>query len=125
MTFNMETLKRKIESIMNDNGLQKGLAGRLLWGISRCYGHAVKHRDRLYGQSPERSKKLPCMVISIGNITVGGTGKTPMTVYLANMLKHAGYRVAIVSRGYGGKASRTGGIVCDGENILLSFGCLE
>jgi tetraacyldisaccharide 4'-kinase len=59
------------------------------------------------------------MVISIGNITVGGTGKTPMTVYLATMLKHAGYRVAIVSRGYGGKASRTGGIVCDGENILL------
>ncbi|RJP82448.1 MAG: tetraacyldisaccharide 4'-kinase [Desulfobacteraceae bacterium] len=116
---NMNTLKRKMESIMNDNGLPKGIPDRFLWGISRCYGHVMKLRDRYYRQSPERSGKLPCMVISIGNITVGGTGKTPMTVYLATMLQRSGYRVAIVSRGYGGKASRTGGVVCDGKNILM------
>lgn len=105
---------------MNDNGMQKGIpTERFLMGLSRCYGSVMKIRDRFFRNHPERSKSLPCMVISVGNITVGGTGKTPMTIYLATMLKNAGYRVAIVSRGYGGKASGTGGIVSDGEKVLL------
>ncbi|MBA4368208.1 MAG: tetraacyldisaccharide 4'-kinase [Desulfobacterium sp.] len=116
----MELLKKKIESIMNDNGMQKGIpTERFLMGLSHCYGSMMKIRDRFFQKHPERSRRLPCMVISVGNITVGGTGKTPMTVYLAKMLMDAGYRIAIVSRGYGGKASKTGGIVCDGKKILL------
>ncbi len=105
---------------MNDNGMQKGIpTERFLMGLSRCYGSVMKIRDRFFRNHPERSRSLPCMVISVGNLTVGGTGKTPMTVYLATMLKNSGYRVAIVSRGYGGKASGTGGIVSDGEKVLL------
>lgn len=116
----MELLKKKVESIMTDNGIQKGIPlERFLMGLSHCYDGILKIRDRFYQNNPSRSRQLPCMVISVGNITVGGTGKTPMTVYLATMLKNYGYRVAIVSRGYGGKASGTGGIVCDGKKILL------
>jgi tetraacyldisaccharide 4'-kinase len=119
-TDTMELLKKKVESIMNDNGMRKGIPlERFLTGLSRCYGGILKIRNRFYQNNPARSKQLPCMVISVGNITVGGTGKTPMAVYLATMLKNEGYRVAVVSRGYGGKSSGTGGIVSDGEKILL------
>lgn len=54
-----------------------------------------------------QTKHLPtlrCPVIVVGNITVGGTGKTPLTIYIVNLLKDAGYKPAIITRGYGGKA---------------------
>lgn len=53
-----------------------------------------------------KSIKLPVPVIVIGNLTVGGTGKTPLVIWIANYLKRAGYKPGIVSRGYGGKAKR-------------------
>ncbi len=51
-----------------------------------------------------KSVKLPVPVIVIGNLTVGGTGKTPLVIWVANNLKSAGYKPGIISRGYGGKA---------------------
>ena len=51
-----------------------------------------------------KAVKLPVPVIVIGNISVGGTGKTPLVIWLANYLQQAGYKPGIVSRGYGGKA---------------------
>jgi len=51
-------------------------------------------------------KKLPCPVIIVGNITVGGTGKTPLTIYLVKLLEKAGYKPAIITRGYGGSAAQ-------------------
>jgi tetraacyldisaccharide 4'-kinase len=58
-------------------------------------------------------------VISIGNLTVGGTGKTPMTIYVAGLLKGLGYRVAVISRGYQGRKEKSGGIVSDGRTIRM------
>ena len=116
----MKPLKQKIEAIIQGHGHPTGdPLERLLAGASRLYGRAMQVRNRWYEKDAGRVKALPCMVISVGNITVGGTGKTPMTLYLAKMLKGAGYRIAIVSRGYGGKASKAGGIVCDGKQMLL------
>ena len=48
--------------------------------------------------------KLPCPVIVVGNITIGGTGKTPLTIHIVKLLQKAGYKPAIITRGYGGKA---------------------
>ncbi|MCW9025557.1 MAG: tetraacyldisaccharide 4'-kinase [Gammaproteobacteria bacterium] len=53
-----------------------------------------------------RSIKLPVPVIVVGNLTVGGTGKTPVVIYIANLLKRSGYSPGIISRGYGGKAKK-------------------
>ena len=67
-----------------------------------------------------KRKKLPCKVISIGNITAGGTGKTPTVIFLAGMLKSAGRKVCVVSRGYRRQArGSTGSVVSDGRRIVM------
>lgn len=71
-----------------------------------------------------KQKKLPCIVISVGNITVGGTGKTPAVIYLAALLKKMKRNVCVVSRGYKselGSSNDAGepGIVTDGKKIFL------
>jgi tetraacyldisaccharide 4'-kinase len=116
----MRTIKKKIESVIySPDQISVSPVASMLYGISLFYSAAQKLRAGCYRQKIMRSQKLPCRVISIGNMTVGGTGKTPMTIYLAQELKQAGYRVAIVSRGYKGGAERQGGIVSDGSCLLM------
>ncbi len=94
----------------------------LEWGLyacSRVYELAVRCRLGLYSSGVLRQKSLPCKVISIGNLTVGGTGKTPMVEYVANLLKGLGLKVAVISRGYRGCAQRRGGIVSEGKGIVM------
>ena len=91
----------------------------LLYLVSIIYGAAHNLRRSCYRQKLIPSRQLPCKVISIGNITVGGTGKTPMTILVAEKLKHAGYSVTILSRGYKGQAENYGGIVSDGRKIYM------
>ena len=64
------------------------------------------------------SKTLPCRVVSIGNLISGGTGKTPMTILVARMIRDMGYRVVVLSRGYRGRMEKTGGVVSDGRTIF-------
>ncbi|OGW22644.1 MAG: tetraacyldisaccharide 4'-kinase, partial [Nitrospinae bacterium RIFCSPLOWO2_12_FULL_47_7] len=66
------------------------------------------------------TRKLGCRVISIGNLTLGGTGKTPMTLWIAETLRDNGYKPAIISRGYGGLVTDGVHVVSDGQQILLS-----
>ncbi|MFA4901516.1 MAG: tetraacyldisaccharide 4'-kinase [Desulfobaccales bacterium] len=70
---------------------------------SRFYGLGAGLRRTLYARGLLRTKKLPAPVISVGNITVGGTGKTPVVACLAALWRDRGQRVAILSRGYGGR----------------------
>jgi tetraacyldisaccharide 4'-kinase len=58
--------------------------------------------------------------VSIGNLTVGGNGKTPFTLFLAARLRQQGLRIGIVSRGYRGTASRSAGLVSDGRKIMMT-----
>lgn len=58
-------------------------------------------------------------IVSIGNISLGGTGKTPFTIFLANKLISKGYNVAILSRGYKGKVGYDTNLISDGKKILL------
>ncbi len=90
----------------------------LLSAAARLYGLGVRMRSIRY-RRPGSVRRLPCRVISIGNLTVGGTGKTPMTLWLAARLREAGHRVAVVSRGYGGGAERRSGVVSDGREIRM------
>lgn len=88
-----------------------------LQALSLVYGALAGFRSRLYDLGLLKIRKLPCMVISVGNITAGGTGKTPVTVYIAGLLKAMGHDTVVISRGYGGRAQKTGGVVSDGAAI--------
>ncbi len=97
----------------------------LEWGLgllSEGYGALVALRRNLYASGHLKRYRLPCRVLSVGNITVGGTGKTPMIVMLARKLTDVGLRVAVLSRGYGGSASSVGAVVSDGERLLTDAG---
>jgi len=90
-----------------------------LYLLSLPYEGMVRTRFFFYSHGLLRTKTLPCPVISIGNITVGGTGKTPLVMAVARGLMDKGNSVAILSRGY--KGTKTSGpIVSDGKAICLS-----
>ena len=74
----------------------------VLYPLSLLYGGAVRVRARLYESGWLKPKRLRGTVISVGNLTVGGTGKTPMVLWLAEKFVADGKRVAILSRGYRG-----------------------
>jgi tetraacyldisaccharide 4'-kinase len=73
-----------------------------LWPASLLFGAAVRLRAWLYRKGILRQKRLSGVVISVGNLTVGGTGKTPMVMWLADRLLVEGKRVGILTRGYRG-----------------------
>jgi tetraacyldisaccharide 4'-kinase len=72
----------------------------LLWPLSKVYGLCVRLRLAFYARGWLKSKRLRAKVISVGNLTVGGTGKTPMVLWLAEKFCAEGKNVAILSRGY-------------------------
>ena len=76
----------------------------LLWPVSVLYGEITQLRAWLYAKGILKQKRLNRPVISVGNLTVGGTGKTPMVIWLAERLLAEGKRVAILTRGYKGSA---------------------
>lgn len=78
------------------------LARTLLWPFSLLYGLHAQLRAWLYAHGWLSQKRLPATVVSVGNLTVGGTGKTPMVLWLAEKFLEEGKRVAILSRGYRG-----------------------
>lgn len=83
------------------------------------YRGLIGFRSLLYDRRILPIHHLPCPVISIGNITVGGTGKTPTVITIAKLLAASGWRPAVLSRGYGGHAKSPVNIVSDGEKLLL------
>jgi tetraacyldisaccharide 4'-kinase len=78
----------------------RGIVKYLLYPVSFLYGYVMFVRNVLFDISLFRQSGIGVPVISIGNITAGGTGKTPMTVYLAERLQQSGLSVGILSRGY-------------------------
>ncbi len=75
----------------------------LLGSLSRVYGSVVSRRAAAYLDGSLEAERAPVPVVSVGNLTVGGSGKTPLVVWLAEGLKHRGLRPTVVSRGYGGR----------------------
>ena len=88
--------------------------------ISWIYWVVVWFRSTLYQRGFFKTRQLPCKVISVGNITLGGTGKTPLVATLARELQQRGLNVGILSRGYKGMREKTGGIISDGTRLYLT-----
>jgi tetraacyldisaccharide 4'-kinase len=83
-----------------------------------CLGLRLNRLAHRLGIFPARA--LPVRVVSVGNLTLGGTGKTPFVLLVAGMLKEKGLKPAILSRGYGGNSPEKINVVCDGKTILLA-----
>jgi len=87
----------------------------LLGGV---YGRATMLRRAWYRRHPDRTRRLDHPVISVGNLVVGGSGKTPLVAALARLLAAAGERPAVLSRGYGRREILDGVVVVsDGERV--------
>jgi tetraacyldisaccharide 4'-kinase len=81
------------------------LGAPFLWPLSLVYGGVSHLRARAYETGILRQRRLEGIVISVGNLTVGGTGKTPMVLWIAQRLLAEGKRVGILTRGYRGEAA--------------------
>jgi tetraacyldisaccharide 4'-kinase len=88
--------------------------------LSFFYLFIVSIRNWLYNHKILKEIKLSCPVISVGNISVGGTGKTPCVIMLAQILKKNGFHPAVISRGYGGSNRNPYNVVSDGKKTLLN-----
>ncbi len=87
--------------------------------FSLLYAGIMKLRAFLYKKGIINHQSLAARVISVGNLTMGGTGKTPMVIYLAKLLRDMGANPAVLSRGYQGKANEEVNIVSDNSTIYL------
>ncbi len=110
MTFFIEWIWRK----------EGGLLRFPFTVASWCYGFLSLQRALFYKKGIFATKRVDCHVISVGNITVGGTGKTPTVIYLARKWQKKGSSVGIVSRGYRRENRATVLLVSDGTKTLES-----
>lgn len=103
-----------------DNGPIDWLLLSILRVFSVLYELGVRVKLNLYETGLFPRTKLNCCVISIGNITVGGTGKTPTAQKVAVMIQKMGYRVVILNRGYRSHWQENIGVVSDGKKIYMT-----
>lgn len=93
----------------------------LLLVFSFLHRIGCRIQNRLYRQRIFKPKRAPFPVISVGNITFGGSGKTPFVIHLITFLINQGFKPALITRGYKGKWEKNGGILSDGKKILGSW----
>jgi len=114
----LKSFLHRLISNPEESQLQKILLAPLSL-LALLYGWVVNTRIFFYRKGIYRTHSLSCKVVSVGNITLGGTGKTPFVVLLAGMIRDKGYRTAVLSRGYKGEYAGPYGVVSDGEKTLL------
>ena len=102
------------------SALARWTLGPLLTALSVPYDWGHRLRLQAYHMRWATVRQLPCRVISIGNLTLGGTGKTPIVEAVADLLRREGIRVGVLSRGYGGSVQSGITVVSDGTRCLVS-----
>jgi tetraacyldisaccharide 4'-kinase len=113
----------RITSKFRERVLSTGDRSPLGWALSPLvplsylYGRAMRLRAALYARGVFSQRSLPCRVISVGNLTLGGTGKTPVVIALANELSARGRRVGVISRGYRRRSTSEVLEVSDGRSV--------
>ena len=95
----------KLHTLINETWYSKNTLSKVLRPLSLLFCGVVAVRKTLYSLKILKSTKLNVPVIVVGNITVGGTGKTPLVIWIVNFLKESGFTPGIVSRGYMGRAT--------------------
>lgn len=90
---------------LQDSWYRKDLLARVLWPVSMLFRLLSALRRMMFRLNILKTTHLDVPVIVVGNITVGGSGKTPLVAWLVDMLRGNGYRPGIIARGYKGKAS--------------------
>lgn len=88
--------------------------------VAPLYAALMNVRATCYQKGIFTSHTLPVPVISVGNLTMGGSGKTPLVIYIARLLSEIGYKPAVISRGYRGNSRGKINIVSDGSKILMT-----
>lgn len=125
-TIEVKTIGKKIEFYLyqvihgNVKDFRDMVCLTLLRFLSFVYKFALKLKLMFYNIGIYKAKKLPCVVISLGNITLGGTGKTPTAKALATMIKNKGYKVVVLNRGYRAHWDKPVGVVSDGKKIYMT-----
>lgn len=116
-----------LESFLLKAWMRRGLVAWFLWPISQIYALLVKVRIALYKLGYKKTTRLPVPVVVIGNVFVGGTGKTPLVIRLVETLRAAGWTPGVISRGYGAHAEQVRAVCLDakasevGDEPLLIF----
>ena len=113
-------IKTRITQLHYDRDA-KGILVKVLDACSRVYGLGSGLKNYLYDKNILKPKKVDAYVISVGNMTTGGVGKTPVVLEIARYLSKKGQKVAIVSRGYGGKLNNKNvNVISDGESVFYT-----
>jgi tetraacyldisaccharide 4'-kinase len=97
-------MKKTLTRWATDIWYKDPFIGVWLSPLGFLFNDAARFRKFLYRMGVLKRHTLPVPVIVVGNITVGGTGKTPLIIWLAGLLKDSGFKPGIISRGYGGQA---------------------
>jgi len=115
-------IKKLFASYHQKKPSELGVAGVLLAALSRLYEAVVRIRLSMYRRGIFGTAKVDGIrVISVGNLTVGGSGKTPVTMLIAQLLKDAGKKPCVISRGYGRRSKEPVQLVSDGGELLADY----
>jgi tetraacyldisaccharide 4'-kinase len=110
------SINAKLQTWIATQWQRRGLWSTLMRPLACAYGLVANHRRQAYLRGRQQTFKARVPVIVIGNIYVGGTGKTPLTIAVAKLLRSQGWRPALVSRGFG-RLHREASAVGHGANL--------